>query len=37
VAATTRRLAELRKLHSHLHTNAQEALAVEAAFVSAFA
>lgn len=35
--ATTRRLGELRKLHSHLHTNAQEALAVEAAFVAAFA
>lgn len=37
VGATTRKLTELRKLHSHLHTNAQEALAVEAAFVAAFA
>jgi DNA polymerase-3 subunit delta' len=37
VRATTRRLAELRKLYSHLRTNAQEALAVEAAFVAAFA
>jgi len=36
VTATTRRLAELRKLHSHLHTNAQEALAVENAFIAAF-
>jgi DNA polymerase-3 subunit delta' len=36
-AATTRKLAELRKLQSNLHTNAQEALAIEAAFVAAFA
>ena len=35
--ATTRKLSELRKLHTHLHTNAQEALAVESAFVAAFA
>jgi DNA polymerase III subunit delta' len=35
--ATTRKLSELRKLHSHLHTNAQEALAVESAFIAAFA
>jgi DNA polymerase III subunit delta' len=35
--ATTRKLSELRKLHSHLQTNAQEALALEAAFIAAFA
>lgn len=37
ISATSRRLAELRKLHGHLRTNAQEALAVEAAFIAAFA
>lgn len=37
--ATTvsRRLTELRKLHTHLHTNVQEGLALEAAFIAAFA
>lgn len=37
--ATTvsRRLTELRKLHTNLHTNVQEGLALEAAFISAFA
>lgn len=36
--ATTvsRRLTELRKLHTNLHTNVQEGLALEAAFIAAF-
>lgn len=36
-ATVSRRLKELRKLHSHLHTNVQENLALDAAFVAAFA
>ena len=32
-----RRLKELRKLHSHLHTNVNETLALDAAFIAAFA
>lgn len=33
----SRRLKELRKLYSNLHTNVQESLALDAAFISAFA
>jgi DNA polymerase-3 subunit delta' len=36
-ATVSRRIHELRKLHSNLHTNVQEGLALEAAFVAAFA
>ncbi len=36
-ATVSRRLKELRKLHSHLHTNVQENLAFDAAFIAAFA
>jgi DNA polymerase III subunit delta' len=36
-ATLNRRLKELRKLHSHLHTNVQESLALDAAFIAAFA
>lgn len=32
----SRRLTELRKLHTNLHTNVQEGLALEAAFIAAF-
>ena len=33
----SRRIKELRRLHSNLHTNVQEGLALEAAFIAAFA
>lgn len=36
-ATVSRRLTELRKLHTNLHTNVQEGLALEAAFIAAFA
>jgi DNA polymerase-3 subunit delta' len=36
-AVVSRRLKELRRLHRHLHTNVQEGLALEAAFIAAFA
>jgi DNA polymerase III subunit delta' len=36
-AVVSRRLKELRRLHSNLHTNVQEGLALEAAFIAAFA
>jgi DNA polymerase-3 subunit delta' len=36
-AVVSRRLKELRKLHANLHTNVQEGLALEAAFIAAFA
>jgi DNA polymerase III subunit delta' len=36
-ATVSRRLKELRKLHGNLHTNVQEGLALEAAFIAAFA
>lgn len=35
-ATVSRRLTELRKLHTNLHTNVQEGLALEAAFIAAF-
>jgi DNA polymerase-3 subunit delta' len=37
IAVVSRRLKELRKLHGYLHTNVQEGLALEAAFIAAFA
>jgi DNA polymerase-3 subunit delta' len=36
-ATVSRRLKELRKLHGNLHTNVQQGLALEAAFIAAFA
>lgn len=36
-ATVYRRLKELRRLHGNLHTNVQEGLALEAAFIAAFA
>lgn len=36
-ATVFRRLKELRRLHGNLHTNVQEGLALEAAFIAAFA
>src|SRR5204863_3242021 len=36
-AVVSRRLKELRKLHGNLHTNVQQGLALEAAFIAAFA
>ena len=36
-STVSRRLTELRKLHTNLHTNVQEGLALEAAFIAAFA
>lgn len=36
-ATVSRRIKELRRLHSNLHTNVQENLALDAAFVAAFA
>jgi DNA polymerase III subunit delta' len=36
-STVSRRLKELRKLHANLHTNVQEPLALDAAFIAAFA